>query len=141
MGKSAGTTRSSSSGSPRGLSNMPNPVEYRSQPVATEAMERLAETLRRERRLNVDIDDALYEEARNLGPSSVEFAIDMSTDYNSQVNNRGEIIIQSQYTSEADAIRDYGTERVVIPMENRSLIDIIQELRTSNESTIFRKYR
>lgn len=140
MAKRSGSTRSSSSGSPTGISRMENQNGFEMVNRTALALESLAERLRQERRLNVDADDAVYEQARNLGVNNIEFSIEMSTDYVAQVSN-GNIIIQSQYTPEDEAIRNYGTERVSIPMENRSLIDIISELRTSSESSIFNKYR
>lgn len=138
MAKSSGNTRAGSAGSPRGLS------EYRpsaSNSVSVDALESVANRLYSNGDLTVDPGDAVFEKASNLMGSTIEESIENSTDYIAQVNSRGEILIQSKFTPEVDAIRDYGTERVAIPMGNRSLMDIIWELRVGREDSIFNKYR
>lgn len=147
MSKSNGSTRAGNSGNPRGLSSggaisrTENQNGFEMVNRTALALESIAERLYANGDLTVDPGDAVYEEARRLRASTIEDSIDNCTEYIAQVNGRGEITIQSKYTPEADAIRDYGTERVSIPMENRSLMDIINELRVSRENSIFNKYR
>mgnify|MGYP007069954308 CR=1 FL=1 len=147
MGKSNGGTRAGNAGNPKGLSSggaisrteNQNGSEMVNRTAL--ALESIAERLYANGDLTVDPGDAVFEEARRLRASQIEESIENSTDYIAQVNSHGEINIQSKFTPEADAIRDYGTERVSIPMENRSLMDIIKELRVSRENSIFNKYR
>lgn len=153
MSKSNGGTRAGNSGNPRGLSSsavgeLPyTPAQGYAPPVSERErdLEEQAERLYAARALLVDPGDAVFEQARNLGNASIELSIENTTDYIAQVVNGSipgskYIRIQSKTTPDAEMIREYGTEMVDIPMESRSLMDIIRELRAP-ASRIFNKYR
>ena len=109
------------------------------------ALETIAERLYANRELTVDPGDAVYEQAQYLYARSIEDSIENTTEYTATVvvDNVGDksVRVQSVYTPADTLIRDYGTDVVDIPMGNRSLMDIINELRTQNTSSIYNKYR
>lgn len=141
MGKGNGTTRGSSSGSPRGLGNSAPNIRGFSE----SNKEELAERLYANGGLFVDPGDATYETARNLaavdGGRSIEESIEGSTDYFAQAT-RDYVQVGNSGLDAGEAMREWGADDMVrIPYGNRSLMDIIVELRTSNVADIYRKYK
>ena len=136
MGKSNGSTRASSSANPRGLNNAPNTRGF-----DEDTYNNLAERLYENGGLTVDPGDAVYEQAKNLRRGSIEESIEGSTDYFAtamqdyvQVGNSG--------LEAGEAMREWGADDVVnIPYGDRSIMDIIWELRTKKVADIYRKYK
>ena len=142
MAKGSGSTRASASSSPRGLSAN-NPVNIRG--FAEVSYDDLAERLYSNGGLIVDPGDAVYETAANLaatdGGRSIEESIEGSTDYFAQAT-RNYVQVGNSGLDAGEAMERWGADDMVrIPYENRSLMDIIWELRTSNTSDIYNKYK
>ena len=106
----------------------------------------MAERWYRSGELMADPDEAVYEQARNLTRSQVGDSIDNLTDYSAmpQTDYSGKVaditIIPNNFSSE-DLINDYGVDSFRIPTDDRSLVDIISELRTTGMSKLFAKYK
>ena len=138
MAKGGGTTRGGNKSNPRGLAgggfNKTN-----------DALESIADKLYGNG-LTVDPGDAVYETAANLaasgrGPSAIVESIEGTTDYSAQAT-RDYVQVWSNNLNPGDAMRLYGADDMVrIPYGNRSLMDIINELRVMNTSAIYQKYK
>ena len=143
MGKGNGSTRSSASSNPRGLSSAPAYSTAFNQNGVVNSRndnEEIAERLYRNG-LTVDPGDATFELARNLNHESIESSIEGTTDYFATAT-RDYIQVGNNNLETGEAMREWGADDVVnIPYGNRSLMDIIMELRTSNVADIYRKYR
>ena len=141
MAKSNGSTRASASGNPRGLSSAPNIRGFNEV-----SLDDLAERLYENGGLVIDPGDAVYETARNLanntyGRNRIEESIEGSTDYFAQATN-DYVQVGNSGLEAGEAERNWGADDMVrIPYENRSLMDIIWELRRSSVSDIYTKYR
>lgn len=152
MAKSSGNTRSSSSGSPRGLANTytvdgrsMSEREFLREYSDAGELEEIANRLYRDGSLTVDPGDAAYETAANLaavdGGRSIEESIEGTTDYFAQAT-RNYVQVGSNNLDAGEAMRNWGADDMVrIPYGYRSLMEIIMELRTSNVADIYRKYR
>ena len=151
MGKGNGTSRSSSSSSPRGLKagEMPNTPERGYAPPASERLrnlEDIAERFYANGELKVDPGDAVFEAARYMRSDQIGDSIDNLTDYYAmpEVARGGAItgvtLMPKNYES-SELISDYGADSFRIQLESQSLMEIISELRSSSMSSLFRKYR
>ena len=138
MAKRSGSTRVSSSSSPNGVTSSTSRNVASTTP-ATQIYD-IAERLYANRDLTVDPGDAVYEQARNLYDSSIESSIENTTNYSALVRGN-EIDLWENNLEIGEAESRWGLDdKVTIPMENRSLMDIINELRVENVSTIYKKY-
>lgn len=141
MGKGNGSTRSSSATSPRGIEAAPNIRGF-----AEVNLDDLAERLYANGGLTIDPGDAVYETASRLADSSygrdrIEESIEGSTDYFAQAT-KDFVQVGNSGLEIGEAERNWGADDMVrIPYDNRSLMDIIWELRRSNVSEIYTKYR
>ena len=140
MAKANGSTRASASNSPRGLANPSTPNTR-----GFEENEQLAERLYSIGGLTVDPGDATYTRATDLaatdGGRSIEESIEGSTDYFAQAT-RDYVQVGNNGLDAGEAMREWGADDMVtIPYRDRSLMDIIRELRTSNVADIYRRYK
>lgn len=143
MGKGNGSTRASSSRAANGIQGGQGSPNIRG--INEVSYDDLADRLFSIKALAVDPGDAVYETAANLartdGGRSIEESIEGSTDYFAQAT-RNFVQVGNNGLNTGEAMERWGADDMVrIPYENRSLMDIIWELRTSNVGDIYRKYR
>ena len=133
MGKGNGSTRSSSAGAPKALSG----------PARLERQESVAERFYRDGDLRIDPGDAvyanLYGNVQN-NPTAIADSIENLTDYDAIISDNYVQLLPRGYDSE-DLIRDYGDDSFRIPYEDKTLMDVVEELRQTSLSKLFSKYR
>ncbi len=143
MAKGSGTTRAGSSASPKGFALMTGPGTGGAYNSRSD-MEDIAQRLYDNGGLTIDPGDATYEYAATLAmitKSGIENSIEGTTDYTAQAAD-DYVQVWSNSLNPGNAMNEWGTDDMVrIPYGNRSLMDIINELRTKNPSTIYKKYK
>ena len=143
MGKGNGSTRSSSAGAPKALSNTRSGDQYETNAERLNRQEDAAERFYRGGDLLIDPGDAvysnLYGNVRN-NPTAISESIENLTDYDAILSDNYVELLPRHYDS-ADLIRDYGEDSFRIPYEDKTLMDIVDELRRTSMSKLFSKYK